>query len=84
MTDHAAVKDMDEPVTLYRIMQTMIGEGLRQHYQPPQKLSHEFFVLLLQLKEQERRRTLPKTVPKAAAKSAPKRGVLKTAVAMAR
>ncbi len=33
----------------------MIGEGLRERYKPPQKLSHELFVLLMQLKEQERR-----------------------------
>jgi hypothetical protein len=45
----------DAPVTLHRIMQAMIGEGLKEHYKPPQKLSHELFVLLMQLKEQERR-----------------------------
>ena len=45
----------NDPVTLHRIMQTMIGEGLRQHYKPPQKLSHELFVLLMQLQEEERR-----------------------------
>ena len=49
--DHA----VDEPITLHRIMQEMIGEGLRERYKPPQKLSHELFVLLMQLKEQERR-----------------------------
>jgi hypothetical protein len=42
-------------VTLHRTMQMMIGEGLRARYQPPQKLSHELFVVLLQLKEAERR-----------------------------
>jgi hypothetical protein len=36
-------------------MQTMIGEGLRERYQPPQKISHELFVLLMQLQENERR-----------------------------
>lgn len=45
----------DEPVTLYRVMQTMIGDGLKQRYQAPQKLSHELFVLLMQLNEQERK-----------------------------
>ncbi|MGA7789655.1 MAG: hypothetical protein WCA56_15995 [Xanthobacteraceae bacterium] len=44
----------NDPVTLHRIMQAMIGDGLRQHYQPPQKLSHELFVLLMQLNERER------------------------------
>ncbi len=51
-----AADDSSDPVTLHRIMQTMIGEGLRQHFRPPKKLSHELFVLLLQLKEEERRR----------------------------
>jgi hypothetical protein len=48
-------KQTGEPVTLHRILQKMIGEGLREHYKPPQKLSHELFVLLMQMKEQERR-----------------------------
>jgi hypothetical protein len=56
MTDECCVEHhADEPITLHRIMQEMIGEGLREHYKPPQKLSHELFVLLMQLKEQERR-----------------------------
>ena len=46
----------NDPVTLHRTMQTMIGDGLRQHYQAPQKLSHELFVVLMQLNEEERRR----------------------------
>jgi hypothetical protein len=45
----------NDPVTLHRTMQTMIGDGLRQHYQAPQKLSHELFVVLMQLNEEERR-----------------------------
>ena len=48
--------DANDPVTLYRTMQTMLGDGLREHYQPPQKLSHELFVVLMQLNEEERRR----------------------------
>ena len=61
MTDESCVDqgrvghDADEPITLHRIMQEMIGEGLRERYKPPQKLSHELLVLLMQLKEQERR-----------------------------
>ena len=50
-----AADESDAPVTLHRVMQTVIGDGLRRHYQAPQKLSHELFVLLLQLKEQERK-----------------------------
>ena len=50
-----AAPDENDPVTLHRTMRTMIGEGLRQHYQAPQKLSHELFVVLMQLNEEERR-----------------------------
>ena len=54
-----AADDGNDPVTLHRVMQTMLGEGLRQRYQAPQRLSHELFVLLLQLKEQERKNVRP-------------------------
>lgn len=54
MTDRAADHVQNGPVTLHRVVQTMLAEGLRTHYQPPQRLSHELFVLLLQIKEQER------------------------------
>jgi hypothetical protein len=50
-----AADESNAPVTLHCIMQTMIGEGLKARYQPPQKLSHELFVLLMQLQENERR-----------------------------
>jgi hypothetical protein len=36
-------------------MQSMIGDGLKQRYAPPQRLSHELFVLMMQLSENERR-----------------------------
>jgi hypothetical protein len=49
--------ESDRPATLDRVMQKMIGEGLREHYKPPKKLSHGLFVLMMQLKEQERRET---------------------------
>jgi hypothetical protein len=48
----------DDPVTLHRIMQTMIGEGLKERYEPPQRLSHELFVLLMQLNERERKQQM--------------------------
>ncbi len=51
----AAAADDNDPVTLHRIMQSMIGDGLKERYEPPQKLSHELFVLLMQLQENERR-----------------------------
>jgi hypothetical protein len=75
MDDRAANEVKNDPVTLHRVMQAMIGEGLRERYPPPQKPSHELFVLLIQLKEEERRKSR---------KAAPHRGALKGAVAMAR
>ena len=53
----AAARDYNDPVTLHWIMQSMIGEGLKERYVPPQKLSHELFVLMMQLRENERRGT---------------------------
>jgi len=55
MTQHASDQDIDGPVTLHRTIQMMLGEKLRAHYRPPKKLSHEIFVLMIQMKEQERR-----------------------------
>lgn len=49
--------ESDKPATLDRIMQKMIGDGLREHYKRPKKLSHGLFVLMMQLQEQERRKT---------------------------
>jgi hypothetical protein len=54
----------NDPVTLHRTMQMMIGDGLREHYQPPQKLSHELFVVLMQLQEEERRGKAAKRAPR--------------------
>jgi len=50
-----AAEDSHAPVTLHRVMQSMIGEGLRSHYKAPKQLSHQLFVLLLQVKEEERK-----------------------------
>ena len=47
----AVVERSAEPASLYRVMQAMIGEGLREHYEVPQKMSHELFVLLMQMNE---------------------------------
>lgn len=55
MAPYAAAAGGAGPVTLHRTMQSMIGEGLKERYQPPQKLSHELFVLLMQLQENETR-----------------------------
>jgi hypothetical protein len=55
MTQQIAGDDRDEPATLHRTIQLMLGERLRAYYRPPKKLSHELFVLMMQMKEQERR-----------------------------
>jgi hypothetical protein len=52
----ADADEIGQPATLHRVMQTMMGDALRRHYQAPKKLSHELFVLLLQLKEEEGKR----------------------------
>jgi hypothetical protein len=54
-TERRTKKHTDEPVTLHRTIQAVIGEALREHYKPQQKLSHELFVLLMHLQERERR-----------------------------
>ena len=59
----AAARGENDPVTLHRTMQMMIGDGLREHYQAPQKLSHELFVVLMQLNEEERRHTAATRLP---------------------
>jgi hypothetical protein len=61
----AAADESNTAITLYGVMQTMIAEGLRSRYQPPQKLSHELFVLLLQLKEREPKPAAPRVPRKA-------------------
>jgi hypothetical protein len=47
--------ERNEPATLHRTIQLMLGERLRAYYRPPKKLSHELFVLMMQMKEHERR-----------------------------
>lgn len=58
----AEERDCNDPVT---IMQSMIGDRLKARYQPQKKLSHELFVLMLQLKDREQQ-----SVKKAEAKRA--------------
>ncbi len=71
-----AAEERNDPVTLHRVMQTMIADGLRRYYQPPQKLSHELFVLLLQLRDRDRRDTARPTPRKPRRARAPARVAL--------
>lgn len=50
-----AERQNDEPATLHRVMQTMIAQGLKARYEVPPKLSHELFVLLMQINEHDRK-----------------------------
>jgi hypothetical protein len=47
------------------IMKNIVSEGLKERYELPQKLSHELLVLMLEIKEQERREKLAKPPPQA-------------------
>jgi hypothetical protein len=44
-----------EPATLFRAMQTAIGAGLKERYAPPRKMSHQLFVLMMQMNDRARR-----------------------------
>ena len=56
MSERSAARlGSNEPVTLHQTIQMMLGEKLRAYYRPPKKLSHELFVLMMQIKEEERR-----------------------------
>jgi hypothetical protein len=50
----AAPAQTTGPVTLQRVMQEMIADGLKARYEPPTKLSHELFVLMMQINENDR------------------------------
>jgi hypothetical protein len=45
----------DAPVTLYAVLKDAIGYGLRSRYQPENEIPHDLLVLLMQMKENERR-----------------------------
>jgi hypothetical protein len=46
----------DEPVTLYRVMQATIGQGLRERCEVSREVPHELLVLLMQINDRDRRR----------------------------
>jgi hypothetical protein len=49
---HRAEGETERPATLYGVMQAAIAEGLQERYKPPQRMSHELFVLMMQINEQ--------------------------------
>jgi hypothetical protein len=55
MSGHAANDEPFAPATLFRVMQAAIGEGLKERFEPPQKMSHQLFVLMMQMNDRARR-----------------------------
>ena len=55
MSGRAANDEPYEPATLFRVMQAAVGEGLKDRYEPPQKMSHQLFVLMMQMNDRARR-----------------------------
>ena len=47
--------DDGSPVTLHAVLKDAIGHGLRSRYQPDNEIPHDLLVLLMQMKENERR-----------------------------
>ena len=45
----------DGPVTLHAVLKDAIGYGLRSRYQPEKEIPHDLLVLLMQMKENDRR-----------------------------
>jgi hypothetical protein len=43
--------DAEVPVTLHRVMQAAIADGLHEHYKVQRHMPHELFVLLMQLSQ---------------------------------
>jgi hypothetical protein len=55
MSGHAAKDEPFAPATLFRVMQAAIGEGLKERLEPPRKMSHQLFVLMMQMNDRARR-----------------------------
>jgi hypothetical protein len=48
--------DVEEgPITLHSVLKDAIGFGLRSRYQPEKEIPHDLLVLLMQMKENDRR-----------------------------
>jgi hypothetical protein len=45
----------DGPATLHAVLKDAIGYGLRSRYQADKEIPHDLLVLLMQMKENERR-----------------------------
>jgi hypothetical protein len=52
--------DCGDPVTLHRVIQLAIGQGLKERYEISREMPHALLVLLMQMNEERRQK--PKTV----------------------
>ncbi len=43
------------PASLHKVMRETIGFGLQQRYQPEKEIPHELLVLIMQMKENDKR-----------------------------
>ena len=49
-------KEVDDgPATLHAVLKDAIGHGLRSRYQADKEIPHDLLVMLMQMKENERR-----------------------------
>jgi hypothetical protein len=55
MSGRAANDEPHEPATLFRVMQEAIGRGLKERFEPPEKMSHQLLVLMMQMNDRARR-----------------------------
>jgi hypothetical protein len=49
--DDEPQESVSEPATLFRVMQAALADGLKEHYDPPRKMSHQLFVLMMQMND---------------------------------
>jgi hypothetical protein len=55
MSGRATNDEPYEPATLFRVMQEAIGRELKQRFEPPEKMSHQLLVLMMQMNDRARR-----------------------------
>jgi hypothetical protein len=55
MSGRAINDEPYEPATLFRVMQEAIGRELKERFEPPQKMSHQLLVLMMQMNDRARR-----------------------------
>jgi hypothetical protein len=59
MASATRIEPNDGPATLHAVLSDTIGYGLRSRYRPEKEIPHDLLVLLMQMKENERRAKPP-------------------------